>query len=113
MIEAEARGDNVHPAYIQVLRWFAYDHLPSGLKEVSAGFAVLARLTARQSVGPEGTVALRKLLEAKDAAVRAFVQARDEKEKRDDRPTTTTIADDTSRSAGRERRCRAYMTMRL
>ena len=56
----------------RMLKWFAYDHLPEPLKEVSRGFAVLAAgIVSAVSAGPERTVALRKLLEAKDAAVRA------------------------------------------
>lgn len=56
----------------RMLKWFAFDHLPEPLKEVSSHFSALAtalcQLTER---GPERTVALRKLLESKDAAVRA------------------------------------------
>ena len=56
----------------RMLKWFTFDHLPEPLKEVSFHFRELA-LTMCQLVepGPERTVALRKLLEAKDAAVRA------------------------------------------
>jgi len=55
-----------------MLKFFAYDHLRDDLKPVSQAFAHLAHHIA-QSVpaGPERTVSLRKLLEAKDAAVRA------------------------------------------
>lgn len=56
----------------RMLRWFAYDHLPLTLQDTSRPFAALANsLTDRLAPGPERTVALRKLLEAKDAAVRA------------------------------------------
>lgn len=56
----------------RMLRWFAYEHLPPNLRGVSASFADLAReVCDRCEPGPERTVALRKLLEAKDAAVRA------------------------------------------
>jgi len=55
-----------------VLQFFAYDHLPDHLKEVSAGFFMMAHgLVKDLPRNPERTVALRKLLEAKDAAVRA------------------------------------------
>lgn len=55
-------------------KWFAFDHLPEPLKEVSFHFAHLADDIIRLvEPGPERTVALRKLLEAKDAAVRAKV----------------------------------------
>jgi len=55
-----------------MMKWFAFEHLPEHLKVVSAKFCVLAcSLCALVESGPERTVALRKLLEAKDAAVRA------------------------------------------
>ena len=53
-------------------RWFRFGHLPPHLQEVSSNFASLAILIATKLPrNPERTVALRKLLEAKDAAVRA------------------------------------------
>lgn len=56
----------------RMLKWFVYDHLPEQLKEVSFVFCELAKtLCMLTDPGPERTVALRKLLEAKDAAVRA------------------------------------------
>lgn len=55
-----------------ILQFFAYDHLPPHLQEHSKQFAQLAQqLTATLPRNPERTVALRKLLEAKDAAVRS------------------------------------------
>lgn len=55
-----------------ILQFFAYAHLPAHLQEVSAPFGKLAaQLVADLPRNPERTVALRKLLEAKDAAVRA------------------------------------------
>ncbi len=56
----------------RMLRWFEYDHLPEHLQQVSKPFGDLATSVC-DSVegGPERTVALGKLLEAKDAAVRA------------------------------------------
>jgi hypothetical protein len=55
-----------------MLKWFAYTHLPEKLQEVSKPFGLLAEaVTDSIHPGPERTVALRKLLEAKDAAVRA------------------------------------------
>ena len=56
----------------QVLRFFHYSHLPAKLQERSRPFYELARRiidTAPRSA--ERTVALRKLLESKDAAIRA------------------------------------------
>lgn len=56
----------------RMLKWFAYAHLPEKLQAVSAPFGDLAtRICGTIEAGPERTVALRKLLEAKDAAVRA------------------------------------------
>lgn len=55
-----------------MLKWFAYSHLPEHLQAASKPFAELADFIAGSiAPGPERTVALRKLLEAKDAAVRA------------------------------------------
>jgi hypothetical protein len=56
----------------RMLKWFAWTHLPEHLQGVSRPFADLAdQLCAVVQPGPERTVALRKLLEAKDSAVRA------------------------------------------
>lgn len=56
----------------RMLKWFAYTHLPEHLQAVSMPFAKLAEHIDRTiPPGPEQSVALRKLLEAKDAAVRA------------------------------------------
>jgi hypothetical protein len=53
-------------------QFFAYAHLPPHLQEVSKQFADLAQvIVSTLPRNPERTVALRKLLEAKDAAVRA------------------------------------------
>lgn len=73
-----------------ILQFFAYKHLPPRLQAVSKPFCELAHAIAggdnqpdetvgRVTIGeaiprnPERAVALRKLLEAKDAAVRAVV----------------------------------------
>ena len=56
----------------RMLKWFEYAHLPEHLQEISRPFCELAtRLCNVAMPGPERTVSLRKLLEAKDAAVRA------------------------------------------
>ena len=58
----------------RMLAWFAYEHLPPKLQVASKPFCDLAMLLVTSCErGPERTVALRKLLEAKDAAVRAVV----------------------------------------
>lgn len=55
-----------------ILRYFEYGHLPPKLKAVSVLFYDLANdLEDSLPPGPEKSVALRKLLESKDAAVRA------------------------------------------
>lgn len=62
----------MHPAITHVLQYFAYAHLPERLQAISKDFADLAQSTAERAPdSQETTVALRKLLEAKDAAVRA------------------------------------------
>jgi hypothetical protein len=66
------RKDNFNPAVHHVLQYFKYEHLPGKLQAVSKLFETLAsELAERSPQSPETTVALRKLLEAKDAAVRA------------------------------------------
>ena len=62
--------ENGTPEHIS--QFFDYSHLPENLKAVSRPFAELAReIVVTLPRNPERTVALRKLLEAKDAAVRA------------------------------------------
>jgi hypothetical protein len=57
-----------------ILQFFAYEHLPPHLQAVSKPFGELAQhLVTTLPRNPERTVALRKLLESKDAAVRALV----------------------------------------
>lgn len=57
-----------------IAQFFAYAHLPPHLQAVSKPFGDLAALIEESLPrNPERTVALRKLLEAKDAAVRALV----------------------------------------
>lgn len=57
-----------------LLQFFAYSHLPTHLQEVSRPFGELAdKIFKDLFKNPERTTALRKLLEAKDCAVRALV----------------------------------------
>lgn len=66
------RKDAMHPSISGILKFFAYSHLPEHLQAISKPFGELAQQCADRSPdSPETTVALRKLLEAKDAAVRA------------------------------------------
>ena len=58
----------------RMLQFFAYGHLPEPLAKVSQPFCELAeKLADELPVNPERTTALRKLLEAKDCAVRATI----------------------------------------
>jgi hypothetical protein len=71
-----------------ILQFFDYEHLPAELGAISRPFCELAHaivfgdnhaMAGTVTMGPalprnpERTVALRKLLEAKDAAVRAYI----------------------------------------
>lgn len=59
-----------------ILRFFAFGHLPPHLQAASGPFCHLANLlVASLPKCAERSVALRKLLEAKDAAVRAALEA--------------------------------------
>ena len=75
-------GKAIHPAPIEfnadeiaadgILRFFHYAHLPAVLQARSEPFCKLAKhLIDSTPRNAERTVALRKLLEAKDAAIRA------------------------------------------
>lgn len=56
----------------RMIKWFEWDYLPDDLKQISESFSRLAQIVVQDiEPGPERTVVLRKLLEAKDAAVRA------------------------------------------
>lgn len=58
-----------------IMKYFRFDHLKDEmLQRTSAAFCDLAmRVVEQLPRNPERTVALRKLLEAKDAAVRALL----------------------------------------
>jgi hypothetical protein len=62
----------------RLMRYFEFGHLPVKLQHVSRHFYTVADLV-RNTVpdGPEKTVCLRKLLEAKDCAVRAALDLPD------------------------------------
>jgi len=58
--------------YEYLLQFFEYAHLPNDLQAISKEFHQLAYdLVEKLPRNPERTTALRKLLEAKDCAVRA------------------------------------------
>ncbi len=64
--------DETKPEREPIMRFFEYAHLPEKLRAVSQPFGELAeRIHATLPRCAERTVALRKLLEGKDAAVRA------------------------------------------
>lgn len=57
-----------------MLQFFEYSHLPEHLRIVSKPFGELAyQIVDTVPSNPERTVSLRKLLEAKDCAVRAIL----------------------------------------
>lgn len=61
-----------HPEVVRLHGYFAFAHLPKHLQKVSQHFAMLADIVVKTLPdSPELTVALRKLLESKDCAVRA------------------------------------------
>lgn len=64
-----------HPAVEDILQFFKFKHLHEDLQTVSRPYFELAHNLAGNSDldGPELTVALRKLLESKDAAVRSAI----------------------------------------
>jgi hypothetical protein len=57
-----------------IMKFFSYAHLPAHLQDVSRPFCELAEhIAAKLPRNAERSVALRKLLEGKDAAVRAII----------------------------------------
>lgn len=85
--EEIGKHDSDAPVREHILQFFAYEHLPPHLQAISKPFCDLAHDIVYGSISgdgetnsnpplprnPERTVALRKLLEAKDAAVRAVL----------------------------------------
>jgi len=85
-----------HPATKHLLRYFAADHLPPGLRQVSEPMHELAMTLAETlPPGPEALTALRKLLEAQDCIMLAAL---------DETSTTIGQAADTAAAAPPERR---------
>lgn len=59
----------------RLIPFFEYGHLPKHLQEISKPFGELAKhLDATLPSSAKTTVALRKLLESKDCAVRSFLE---------------------------------------
>lgn len=85
MDKVEKLSEQINQPEEHILQYFEYEHLRADLKLVSRPFCELARAIVKGDQGdvvafgsglprnPERTVALRKLLEAKDAAVRAML----------------------------------------
>lgn len=66
-----------HPSVAHFEPLFSFEHLPEHLQDISAPCAALAKMMLHTLPdGPELTVGLRKLLEAKDAFVRQAVLTR-------------------------------------
>jgi hypothetical protein len=62
----------------RLLQFFSYEHLPSQLQSISRPFCELAnQIVETLPMNPERTVCLRKLLEAKDCAVRSHLWVED------------------------------------
>lgn len=90
-------GDSIHPAPVEftaaqlqedpILQYFHYSHLPPALSEISQPFCALAGgLVASLPRNAERSTALRKLLEAKDCAVRANVRPKTVRSLEDEAP---------------------------
>ena len=57
------------------IKYFAYEHLPAHLQEISKPLGDLARqMEEKLPDGPEKSAGMRKLLEAKDCFVRAALE---------------------------------------
>ena len=70
MVSENHRMENASAS--PILRYFEFAHLPAELQEISQSCSQLASyLEIRLPAGAEKSTALRKLLECKDAAVRA------------------------------------------
>ncbi len=69
-IDTTVRLPDVDP----IRKYFAWNHLPPKLQHVSIPFSILADDILKLPRCAERSVALRKLLESKDAAVRAALE---------------------------------------
>lgn len=69
----ETKDPAANPAKFPILAFFKHDHLPQKLSEIARPYAQLAhKMIAQETSHPaEVAAGLRKLLEAKDCAVRA------------------------------------------
>lgn len=70
----KATGREVPMPADRMLQFFTFAHLPEALQVASQDFCELAqKVVETYPQNPERTVCLRKLLEAKDAAVRTLL----------------------------------------
>lgn len=74
--QAEEWTEGRHQGVRDALQWLTYAHLPESLRLYSRPFYVTAAALIRmiEMDSPELTTALNKLVEAKDAAVRAGIK---------------------------------------
>jgi hypothetical protein len=64
----------------RMMKWLSVGHLPEELKSVVYAYRSLGELICNSiPAGPERTVALRKLVESKDCAVRAIIEGKEPK----------------------------------
>jgi hypothetical protein len=77
----------MHESTRDLLEYFDYRHLDADLAAYSFPFSELAHRIANELEGPEVTVGIRKLLEAKDCIVRAALTQR--KRERDEHHSTS------------------------
>lgn len=73
LLPDELDASTLHPSIAHFIPLFAFAHLPERLQEISRPFAELAAVVMQRCAGPEASAALRKLLEAKDCAVRSLL----------------------------------------
>ena len=69
----------IHPDVKDVLQWFKSDHLSAHLQQVAQKFEEIAHWLAENGKGSQVTLALHDLLAAKDKAVRAVIQAQNDR----------------------------------
>ena len=59
----------------RMMKWLSYEHLPADLVPCVKSYNDLGmQICQHIPAGPERTVALRKLIESKDCAVRAIIE---------------------------------------
>lgn len=75
---AYLRTLGLHPAVLDVLRYFTWQHLPPHLRAVSEEIGTLAfKMATTLPSSPQLTIGLQRLLDAKDSLVRAALHPSD------------------------------------